>query len=198
MQKIAVFGGTFNPIHNGHLHLAAGFAKALGAEKVLLIPARVPPHKAAPDLAPARDRLAMCRAAAGGVFEASDLEIRRPGPSYTSNTLRELKALRPDAELYLITGEDMFLTLEQWHEPDVIFSLATVCAAPRSEAGCGRLLEYARALRRRGARTRVENIAYLPISSTGVREAVRRGAGIAGLVPVPVERYIREHHLYLE
>ena len=223
MRKIAILGGTFNPIHNGHLHLAGCFAKLLGVQKVLLIPTYLPPHKSAPDLAPARHRLAMCRAAAGGcccaacgpapadgeasdlmcraaaggIFEASDIEIRRRGPSYTSDTLRELKALYPDAELYLITGEDMFLTLTQWHEPETIFSLATVCAAPRSAAGLGRLLKYAQGLRRLGARTRVENIEYLPVSSTMVRRAVREGKSIARLVPVAVERYIREHHLYL-
>jgi nicotinate-nucleotide adenylyltransferase len=197
MRKIAILGGTFNPIHNGHLHLAGCFAKLLGVQKVLLIPTYLPPHKSAPDLAPARHRLAMCRAAAGGIFEASDIEIRRRGPSYTSDTLRELKALYPDAELYLITGEDMFLTLTQWHEPETIFSLATVCAAPRSAAGLGRLLKYAQDLRRMGARTRVENIEYLPVSSTMVRRAVREGKSIARLVPVAVERYIREHHLYL-
>jgi nicotinate-nucleotide adenylyltransferase len=197
MRKIAILGGTFNPIHNGHLHLAGCFAKLLGVQKVLLIPTYLPPHKSAPDLAPARHRLAMCRAASGGIFEASDIEIRRRGPSYTSDTLRELKALYPDAELYLITGEDMFLTLTQWHEPETIFSLATVCAAPRSAAGLGRLLKYAQDLRRMGARTRVENIEYLPVSSTMVRRAVREGKSIARLVPVAVERYIREHHLYL-
>ncbi|HAH79571.1 MAG TPA: nicotinate (nicotinamide) nucleotide adenylyltransferase, partial [Ruminococcaceae bacterium] len=183
MRKIAILGGTFNPIHNGHLHLAGCFAKLLGVQKVLLIPTYLPPHKSAPDLAPARHRLAMCRAAAGGIFEASDIEIRRRGPSYTSDTLRELKALYPDAELYLITGEDMFLTLTQWHEPETIFSLATVCAAPRSAAGLGRLLKYAQDLRRMGARTRVENIEYLPVSSTMVRRAVREGKSIARLVP---------------
>ncbi len=197
MRKIAVFGGTFNPIHNGHLHLAESFAEILGVQKVLLIPARVPPHKPAVDLAPAEDRLAMCRAAAGGLFEASGIEIRRKGPSYTSDTLREIRDRCPDSELYLITGEDMFLTLEQWHEPEVIFSLATICAAPRSAAGCGRMLEYARALKEKGARAVVRNIRYIPVSSTMVRNAVRQGKSLAGLVPPAVERYIREHHLYL-
>lgn len=199
MIKIAVFGGTFNPVHKGHIHLANRFAQILRVDRVLLIPASIPPHKRAPALAPGEDRLAMCRLACGtsGVLKASGLEIRRGGLSYTSDTLRELKALYPDSELYLITGEDMFLTLEQWHEADMIFSLATVYAAPRSRSGSGRLREYASALARKGARTRVEDIRYLPVSSTRVREAVRKGENISAYVPEPVARYISEKHLYL-
>lgn len=200
MRKIAVFGGTFNPIHNGHIHLAKRFADLLGAEKILVIPTRVPPHKRARGLASASDRLAMCRLAVEGDvrFEVSDLEVRRGGPSYTADTLRELRKRDPDAELYLITGEDMFVTLEQWHEPETIFSLATVCAAPRNSAGSTALLRCAGKLKRKGAVTRIENIAYLPISSTMVRSAVKAGKDISSYVPPAVERYIQENHLYLE
>lgn len=200
MRKIAVFGGTFNPIHNGHLHLAGQFAGILHADTVLLIPTNVPPHKRAPDLAPAEDRLAMCRLAArgDGLFRVSDLEIRRGGPSYTSETLVRLRALFPGAELFLIVGEDMFVTLEEWHDPAAIYHLATVCAAPRSPAGTSALRRYAERIEAKGARTRIENIAYLPVSSTRVREAVRAGESISALVPAPVERYIREKKLYME
>ena len=136
MNRIAIFGGTFNPIHNGHLHIAQQFQKQLCAQRVLFIPTFVPPHKRAPDLAPAEDRLEMCRLACEGTpFEVSDLEIRRGGPSYTAETLLALKREYPDAELCFLTGEDMFLTLETWYKPDVIYSLATICAAPRSTDG---------------------------------------------------------------
>ena len=87
-MKTGVYGGTFNPIHNGHLHIVEEFRRGLGLDRVLLIPAHVPPHKTAPDLAPAGDRLEMCRLACEGTqFEVSDLEIRRGGPSYTAETL---------------------------------------------------------------------------------------------------------------
>jgi nicotinate-nucleotide adenylyltransferase len=199
MQKIAVFGGTFNPIHNGHIHLVKEFSKRLGFDQVLLVPSRVPPHKQAKDLASAADRLAMCRLAALEFqFEVSEIEIERRGFSYTSDTLRELKRIYPDAELYFITGEDMFLTLANWHNAKCIFSLATLCAAPRSYGGMEKLLEYSEILRRGGAKTAIENIDYLPISSTMVRVAVKQGKNLAGLVPAAVAEYIIENNLYLE
>jgi nicotinate-nucleotide adenylyltransferase len=199
MQKIAVFGGTFNPIHNGHLHLASEFAKILYADTVLLIPTNVPPHKRAPELASSEDRLTMCRLAVQGdsLFRVSDMEIRRGGPSFTAETLRRLRELFPDAELFLIVGEDMFVTLDQWRDPETIYRLATVCAAPRSPEGTAALLRYANRIKAEGALTRVENIAYLPVSSTQVRNAVRAGESISSLVPAPVEQYIREKKLYL-
>lgn len=200
MQRIAVFGGTFNPIHNGHIHLAKKFAEVLEAEKVLIIPTNVPPHKRAANLASASDRLAMSRLAVKSdfLFEVSDIEIRRGGPSYTSDTLRELKGRFPDDELYLITGEDMFVTLDKWHEPEVIFSLATVCAAPRSDSGCAVLSEYAEKLKKQGAKTRIESIKYLPVSSTMVRNAIKNGENILQYVPKAVEQYIHKNHLYQE
>ena len=198
MQKIAIFGGTFNPIHNGHIHLAKQFALQLGVDKVILIPTCVPPHKQAPDLASAKDRLAMCGlAATGGLFEVSDIEMKRSGPSYTADTLRELKLTYPDSEFYLITGEDMFLTLEKWYKSQTIFSLAVLCAAPRSSDGLEKLRKYAGMMQQHGAKTNIQNIEYLPISSTMVRDAVKRGESIAGLVPSLVADYIVENKLYL-
>lgn len=199
MQKIAVLGGTFNPIHNGHIHLAKQFADKLGADRVLLIPDGIPPHKHFFDLAPAGDRLKMCRLACPNKkFAVCDLEVRRGGKSFTADTLRELKLLLPDAEFYLITGEDMFLTLNDWHDPRTIYELATVCAAPRSADGWLRLREYERFLRQKGARTYLADIRYLPVSSTEIREAVKQGRAITGRVPKAVEQYIWEHHLYRE
>lgn len=198
MKKIAVFGGTFNPIHNGHIHIAKCFAKILHADSVILIPTNVPPHKKAVDLASSEDRLAMCRLAVNNesLFHVSDMEIRRGGPSYTSVTLRQLHTFYPDSHLFLITGEDMFVTLEQWYDAETIFRLSTVCAAPRSKEGMAALLQYAEKIGRKGAETRIESIKYLPVSSTQVRETVKTGGSIASLVPAAVEHYIREHHLY--
>lgn len=199
MQKIAIFGGTFNPVHNGHIHLANEFSKIIGAKKILLIPTYVPPHKQVPELASAADRLAMCRLAAQtALFEVSDIEIRRGGSSYTSDTLRELKRIYPNSELYLIMGEDMFLTLEEWHEPQVIYSLATMCAAPRGKSGCEALLRYAEKLRRKGANAVISDIDYLPVSSTMIRSAIKSGGSISKYVPKPVADYIYEKHLYAE
>ena len=142
-MKTGIYGGTFNPIHNGHLHIVEEFRRGLGLDRVLLIPTRVPPHKAAPDLASAQDRCAMCRLAIQEKpwLELSDIEMRREGKSYTAETLEELSALYPQDQFYLLMGEDMFLTLDRWYRPETIFSLASVCTTPRSADGlapCGK------------------------------------------------------------
>lgn len=198
-MKTGIYGGTFNPIHKGHLHIVKAFRKGLGLDRVLLIPTRVPPHKAAPDLASPQDRFAMCQLAIQGQpwLELSDMEMRREGKSYTAETLEELSALYPQDQFYLLMGEDMFLTLGRWYRPETIFSLASVCTAPRSVHGMDTLRE--KALEYTGtfhARCFLDHIPYLPISSTQVRQAVARGEDVASLVPEAVARYIRERGLY--
>lgn len=198
-MKTGIYGGTFNPIHNGHLHIVEEFRRGLGLDRVLLIPTRVPPHKAAPDLASAGERFAMCRLAAQGKpwLELSDIEMRREGKSYTAETLEELSALYPQDQFYLLMGEDMFLTLGRWYRPETIFSLASVCTTPRSPDGLDALrqkaLEYTGQFQ---ARCFLEHIPYLPISSTQVRQAVARGEDISGLVPQAVATYMKERRLY--
>ena len=198
-MKTGIYGGTFNPIHKGHLHIVEAFRKGLGLDRVLLIPTRVPPHKAAPDLASPQDRFAMCQLAIQGQpwLELSDMEMRREGKSYTAETLEELSALYPQDQFYLLMGEDMFLTLGRWYRPETIFSLASVCTAPCSVHGMDALRE--KALEYTGtfhARCFLDHIPYLPISSTQVRQAVARGEDVASLVPEAVARYIRERGLY--
>ena len=200
-MKTGIYGGTFNPIHKGHLHIVEAFRKGLGLDRVLLIPTRVPPHKAAPDLGSPQDRFAMCQLAIQGQpwLELSDMEMRREGKSYTAETLEELSALYPQDQFYLLMGEDMFLTLGRWYRPETIFSLASVCTAPRSVHGRDALRE--KALEYTGtfhARCFLDHIPYLPISSTQVRQAVARGEDAASLVPEAVARYIRERGLYQE
>ena len=198
-MKTGIYGGTFNPIHNGHLHIVEEFRRGLGLDRVLLIPTRVPPHKAAPDLASAGERFAMCRLAAQGKpwLELSDIEMRREGKSYTAETLEELSVLYPQDQFYLLMGEDMFLTLGRWYRPETIFSLASVCTTPRSPDGLDALrqkaLEYTGQFQ---ARCFLEHIPYLPISSTQVRQAVARGEDISGLVPQAVATYMKERRLY--
>lgn len=198
-MKTGVYGGTFNPIHNGHLHIVEEFRRGLGLDRVLLIPAHVPPHKTAPDLAPAGDRLEMCRLAAEKTpwLQVSSIELEREGKSYTADTLEELSIRCPQDQLYLLMGEDMFLTLGRWYRPETIFSLASVCTTPRSLDGLSALrqkaLEYTE---RFGARCFLEQIPYLPVSSTQVRQAAARGEDVSTLVPETVAAYIAAHGLY--
>lgn len=198
-KKTGIYGGTFNPIHLGHVHILEEFIRRLDLERVLLIPAGTPPHKAAKQLASPKDRVEMCRLAAEGMagarVEVSTMELERPGKSFTSDTLIQLHKLYPEDELYLLMGEDMFLTVDRWHEAEAIFRLAVLCASPRS--GC---LEGLRAKQKElealGAVCRVEDIPFLDISSTQVRELAAAEKRLTGLVPEPVAAYISENHIY--
>ena len=117
-MRTGVFGGTFNPVHNGHIHLARTYFDALRLDRMLVIPTCLPPHKPGEQLADGADRLAMCRLAFDGLpgFEASDIELRRGQKSYTVDTLEQLAKEYPDDGFYLIMGSDMFLTLTGWRE----------------------------------------------------------------------------------
>lgn len=194
-RRIAVFGGTFDPIHNGHLRLALAFAEQLALDKVLLMPSSVPPHKIKPDLADAAHRLQMCRLAAEPhpVLEVCDIEIARGGASYTADTLEQVQAMYPDAQLYLITGADMFLTLGTWKRFDSIARTAVLCAAPRGEVTVQQLRQYAARLEQSGARCAVLDVPLYTVSSTQLRQDL---CGIDRLVPETVARYIRDNGLY--
>ena len=197
-MRTGVYGGTFNPIHRGHVHILREFIGRLELQRALLIPDGTPPHKQARDLARPEDRLEMCRLAARdlGVVEVSGMELGRPGKSFTSDTLTQLHRMYPEDELYFLMGEDMFLTVDRWHDAPTIFRLAVLCASPRSQSGMERLLEKERELVKLGARCRVEDIPFLDVSSTRVRETVRAGEDVSGLVPDEVARYIAENRIY--
>lgn len=199
MKKIGVFGGTFNPIHNGHLHIARCFAQQLALDSVMLIPSKKPTHKPSPDLAHAADRLAMCQLAVAGTnFTVSDLEIVREKESYTVYTLEQLKAQYPEDTLYLLMGEDMFLTLLQWKSPEKLCEMAVLCVAPRSHDGIERLEAYGKKLTAIGGRYQITEIPFLPISSTEIRNRIRAGKPIDTLVPPDVEQYLRKKQLYMQ
>ena len=201
-MKIGIYGGTFDPIHRGHLTAAKAVRDALGLNKLLLIVDSIPPHKELPaDSAGNEDRLAMTELATaelGKWAEVSDIELRRQGKSYTSDTLREVKAMYPDDELWLIVGSDMFLSFHTWHEPEVIASLAGIAAVSRLEeseddafAAQKKHLEAAY-----GAHiVTVKNPHVIEVSSTEVREALSRGEGRAYLSDA-VYGYIARKHLY--
>lgn len=200
-MRIGIYGGTFNPIHSGHLHILREFIRRLSLDRVLLVPTGTPPHKKAPELASNEDRLAMCALAAREVkqvpVELSTIETDRPGKSYTAETLGELSQKYPAEELYLMMGEDMFLTVDHWYRPEVICARAALCASPRSADGLGKLMAQAKSLKVKfGARCFIEDIPYFAVSSTEIREKAARGESLAGMVPRGVEEYIRSHEIY--
>ena len=136
MANIGIYGGTFNPPHLGHVLAARAAKEALGLDKVLLVPDAQPPHKALPEGSPIpAQRVEMTRLAVRDEpwLEVSELELSRPGKSYTSDTLRLLSGQYPNDTLYLLMGTDMFLSLHTWHEPEVICGLAVIVGMNREE-----------------------------------------------------------------
>lgn len=198
-MKIALFGGTFDPIHRAHLDMVLRFVEALQLDKVLLMPTGIPPHKIRPQTASAEHRLAMCRLAAEEypLLEVSDLEIKREGASFTADTLRLLDEQMPGNEWYLLTGADMFMTLGSWHRFDDIAKRATLCSTPRPPIEEAAMTAYAKELEQQyGARCRLVPLIFSPISSTDIRNRIDRGEDIGDLVPEKVAAYIAAHGLY--
>ncbi len=197
-KRLGILGGTFDPIHNGHIVLAREFAARLQLDAVLMMPTFVPPHKVKPDLAPAVDRLEMCRLACEPYPEliVSDMEINRRGASFTVTTLEQLKALDPNTDLFLLVGADMFLTLATWHRFADIAKLATLCVAPRDGSPTNELRAYAEELEKQGAACCVETIDVPYLSSTDIRERAAAEEPIDDMVPQTVAEYISEHGLY--
>ena len=201
-RRIGILGGTFDPIHTGHLMLAEQAASHAGLEKVLLMPAGHSYFKdGRPDAVSAPfHRLAMVKLAArlSPVFAAEDLEILREGNTYTCDTLPILEERYPDAELCLIVGADTVMGLRRWKHPEIIFEKSTILAAARpDQTDDAALLSELELIRREyGARTEIVPIVPNAVSSSQIRRMTAEGKSIRFLVPAPVESYIRTHGLY--
>lgn len=194
-RKIGILGGTFDPIHAGHLLVARHALRSLGLERVLFIPAGTPWLKAGRRVAPARHRMAMTRLAVAGCprFEASDMEVERPGPTYTADTLAELRErFGAGAALYLILGMDAARDMGRWHQPERVFALCEVVAVPRGEADTDADIGGAPS----GIRV-LRDAPRLAVSSTEIRAKIAAGASVEGDVPDAAADYIRRHGLYL-
>ena len=199
MERIGIYGGTFNPPHIGHIQAAAQAMSALKLTKLLLIPDRVPPHKALPSgSASPQQRLEMLRIAAAGYpgMEVSDLELNREGVSYTWETVEQLKARHPGAELILLMGTDMFLSFHTWKKPESILENAALAVMYRGERGEETAVAAQKAeMEARGAGIHLVKNDVTPISSTQMRRLLAfRCAG--ELLPEGVLDYIRENRLY--
>lgn len=191
-----MLGGTFDPIHLGHVAAARAAIECAVLDRVLLMPSARPPHRAGA-LAGAEDRLAMCRLAAAGEprLEVSDLEMRREGPSYTSDTLAELKRGRPGDELFLILGWDAARLFHTWHEPGRVRDLSSVVVVSRPGTGTPGPEQLALAGLDQ-ARVVMCARPTPDISASRLRGAIAAGEPITDKVPPAVERYIAEHGLY--
>lgn len=201
VARIGILGGTFNPVHMGHLIMAQDALELFELSKVLLIPCAHPPHKAGNELAPAAHRLAMLEAALEGDlnFEVSDLEIVRGGVSYTVDTLKALRAEYPDEELVFIIGSDSLPELHLWRDIGELLSLCRIVTIARPGTDPRRLEALDLKLPVDASERLKADIRYghpVGVSSTDIRYRVAEGMSIRYLVPPPVEMYIAEHSLY--
>jgi nicotinate-nucleotide adenylyltransferase len=196
--RLGILGGTFNPLHLGHLICAQEAHLQLPLDRVILIPAAQSPHKPFDEDDPgAEHRLALCRLAVANDerFEVSSMEVDRPGPSYTVDTLRELHFREPDSELYLIVGGDVAAGLPTWREPEQVLSLAQLAVATRRGTP-RRSIDGALKDVSGGERAAFFEMPTIEISSTDIRRRVQSREPIRYLVPEAVANYIDEHRLY--
>jgi len=198
--RIGLFGGTFNPPHLAHMHLARIYKQYFTLQRVLIMPTNTPPHKSPPDLAPAEKRVEMCKLAIGDElgFIVCNYEVMRGGVSYTLGTLQHLKDEYPGADVCLLMGADMFLTIQTWREPREIFKLATLCACAREDGEYLKMREHQPTLESMGARCELLSIQPMPLSSTQIRQIISRGSGddMLKYLHPDVWNYICEHGLY--
>ena len=192
MRRVGMFGGAFDPPHRAHVALAQAAVQQLALDRLYVVPTGNAWHKAR-TLSPAEDRLAMARLAFAEVpaVQVDQRELRRSGPSYSVDTLRELQAAHPGAQLHLLMGEDQAAGFTSWHAWEEIARLAVLCVVAR---GSGEGLARLRALP--GVRTEVLQWTARPESATDIRARLQAGQEAAGLVGTAVASYIESHHLY--
>jgi nicotinate-nucleotide adenylyltransferase len=195
MFKIGIFGGSFNPPHNGHINIAVQAKETLGLDKVLIMPTGTSPHKGKAAMG-FNTREYMCRLAFGKLpgFEVTDIEGTRAGHSYTVDSLRLLKKQYPDsAQFYLLIGADMLFYFDQWHKYQTILNECHVVAAAREPNQFTEMTEYATEM----GKIKVLNLEVTQVSSSEIREKIARGEDISALVPEKVLKLIKEKQYYL-
>lgn len=200
-MRIGIFGGTFDPIHHGHLILAEQCREQCRLDEVWFVPAALPPHKLDRSISPAKFRTEMLELAISGnpCFRLNRIELDRSGPSYTVATLDQLRTDEPTNELFLLVGADSLRDLPTWREPRRILELAIVVAVNRGQpsvADSNAARELAENLGADPSRVQIVQMPGIDISATDIRQRVATGRTIRYLVPRAVEMYLREHPVY--
>ncbi len=198
MEKIAIFGGSFDPVHTEHVRLVEAAIEGLGLDKLVIMPAFAPPHKPGKELAPDCDRLELCRIAFSHLdkVEVSDYEIAQRGTSYTYLTCRHFRSLYPNAQLFWLVGTDMLRDFPTWKYPEDILSNVTLGVCARDEKDGWQKREQAEFEQRFGKTFAVINYNGAPVSSTQVRLLLAAGLSTEGLIPQKVAEHIATKGLY--
>lgn len=194
MSNVAVFGGTFNPIHKEHVKMIRHLSSLSFIDKVLVIPTHIPPHKAVGYLASDDHRINMCKIAVRGIEKTfvSDFEIKRSGKSYTFYTVEALKKEFCDDEIFVVCGGDMAITLDTWHRFDELKRMCTFIVVDRPGTDKAELKEYIERLIDDGAKIEYTFCVTEDVSSTDIRKNINTSKDI----PCEVYAYIKEHGLY--
>jgi nicotinate-nucleotide adenylyltransferase len=198
-RRIGILGGTFDPVHNGHLYIANALRAALDLERVVWVPAGRPPHKTGQIVSSDRDRLAMLELALAGsaTDQISTIDIERSGPSYTADTLEIFAERFTPARLFFLMGEDSLRDLPTWHDPERLLQAAELAVAARPGVDAD-LESVVRRVPKVQGRVHLIPTKEVAISSSDIRRWVGEHQSIQGLVPAAVEAYIRDHGLYMQ
>lgn len=199
MKKIGIMGGTFNPIHFGHLFLAEYAYEQIGFDKVLFMPSKNPPHKAKPEEVTDQQRVDMVKLATynNPHFELSTMELQREGFTYTADTLTLLKENYPDTEFYFIVGTDSLFMMEKWKNPQTIFDLCIVVVAGRDNTNQEEINKHAKYLENKfNARILQIDMPTIQLASGVIRERISSKQSIRYYVPEAVIEYINKYNLY--
>jgi nicotinate-nucleotide adenylyltransferase len=196
MNRLGFFGGTFDPVHYGHLKAVEGARRELDLPKILLLPNPQPPHKLKEPLTPYRHRKEMLRLALAEFpeLEIAEFEEDAIGPAYTTDTMRRVLSSLPseiEHELWLIVGMDSLIELPRWKNPEELFNLARIAALPRPG------FDITRVQQNHLSRVKILSTPLLDVSATEIRRRIRSGESIVGLVAPSVADYIRDWKLYL-
>ena len=196
IRKIGIMGGTFNPIHNGHIALADAAYKAFSLDKILFMPSGNSYMKQ--HVLDNSKRVSMVSKAIESIsyFELSTIEVERFGNTYTSETLQQLTQQNPDVQYYFIMGADSLFHIEKWKDPEIIFQLSTLICMVRDDYNMTDIKKKGAELAQRGADILYLNMPKIDISSTDIRNRVKLHQSISELVPEKVEKYILQEHLY--
>lgn len=197
MKQIGIFGGSFNPPHLGHLHLAESIHDALELDEVMLVPAKQPPHKSSAAYAAAEDRLAMCRllAETRPWLRAEDYELRQEQISYSYYTVKHFSESMPDTKFWLMVGGDMLNSFDTWFRWQDILRYVSIAAVARETEESEELMTKVEKLRQYGEIVFVDVESY-PLSSTKIRDAVQKNTNFSCYLPEKIVQYIKQKNLY--